>query len=108
MLDKKTDPNYRPIQLTTGQLAAKYRARDLRIEKEERLSKFNSMTTNGTQAVMITNCTVAGIKKQCYMTGEFHTNPNGTRFQLITYNSVRDKVQILWLSSWCFEVIDGL
>jgi hypothetical protein len=60
---------------------------------------------SNTKKVCITNCAIAGITKFCFMTGVKHTDGNGTRYELITYNSIRDKVQQLWLSDFCFNVI---
>lgn len=59
-----------------------------------------------TKPILITSCALAGIHKHCYMTGVIHHNRNGTRWEIITYNSVRDKVQKLWLSDYCFHVLE--
>jgi len=47
--------------------------------------------------VQITRCTIAGVHKTGYLTGEKHTNENGTRHEVITYHSIRDEVVNLWL-----------
>jgi hypothetical protein len=108
MLDKKTDPNYKPIQFTTQQLSDRYDIMERRIEKEQRTKHLDEMVIGGTRKVIILGCTVAGICKRAFMTGTVHTNNNGTRYEIITYNKIRRRVQQLWLCDWDFNVIpDG-
>ena len=54
--------------------------------------------------VIITDCAIAGIHKTGFLTGEKHTNKNGTRYEVITFNHVKDDVVQIWLSDYCFSV----
>ncbi len=102
MIPVKTNPEYKPIQLTDKQIDDYYQK-----QKVERLKAFSRGDVESTVPVHITVCNIAGIIRDCFMTGVTHTNANGTRHEIITYNLIRGKVQKLWLSDYCFRVVEN-